>query len=73
MFLVDYLAATGPATAAFLIGQTGRTHESVYAELVREEAQGRVRIMVDGQHVRRWAAADDELPPALRGGALEAF
>lgn len=65
MNLANYLAITGPATAAFLAEQTGRSHEDIYGELVREEAIGRVRIIIDGQHVRRWASTTertDELP-----------
>ena len=76
MSLVATLARTGAVSAVHLARITGRPLESVYAELVHAEAQGRVRIVADGQWCKRaWEAMvpDDELPPPLRGGALEVF
>lgn len=77
MNIVAHLSRTGAITAAHLARITGREVEAVYADLVREEAAGRVRVNVDGadQSLRRWEAMvpDDELPAPLRGGALEVF
>lgn len=75
MTLVAHLCETGAVSAAHLMELTGRSHESVYAELVREYDAGRVEILIDGQHRRTWVAVvpDHELPAPLRGGALEVF
>lgn len=66
MKLVEALKASGPKSAASLVELTGRSHESVYAELVREEAAGRARINIDGRHNRTWEAVtlDEETEQA---------
>lgn len=81
MNCVDLLRINGPMEAADIAYELHTRREFVYAELVREEARGsvEVRVMYPGRkHEHRlWAlragVPDEQLPPALRGGALEVF
>lgn len=73
--LVSLLARIGANEAMHLARVTQRPIAEVFEELTHEEGRGRVRVLTDHRNRRRWEAMvpDNELPPALRGGALEAF
>lgn len=75
MTLVSILARSGAANAQHLASVTGRHIDDIYAELVREEAADRVRILIDGRHRRTWEAlvSDNELPKPQCGGVLDVF
>lgn len=79
MSLVNLLGRIGANQAIHLARITARPVAEVYAELVKEEARGRVRLVVEhnGHKSRtvKWEAMvpDDELPTALQGGALGVF
>lgn len=51
---IDHLAQRGQATAAQIAGATGLHIESVYAELVKAEAAGLVRVNTDKHHRCTW-------------------
>lgn len=82
MTALDILLRYGPQPASDVARALGMPLAEVYAFLVRAEAQGQVEVRCmdcDNQSRGRvWAPTpgavpDEQLPPALRGGALEVF
>lgn len=82
MTALDILLRHGPLPAADVARALGMPLAEVYAFLVHAEAMGQAEIRcMDYRDQSRscvWAptpqaVTDDQLPPALRGGALEVF
>ena len=82
MTALDILLKHGPLPATDVARALGMPLAKVYAFLVHAEAQGQVEIRcmerINQSQGRVWAPTpeavpDEQLPPALRGGALEVF